>query len=146
MLADSSRLGQVLVNLVINAIDAMPSGGDLTVRVDGGDTDVHLTVSDTGVGIDDHALPRIFEPFFTTKEHGSGLGLSTVHGVVEQLGGRIAVESRVGVGSVFTVTLPRASGIVADDGRRGPGARHHARRRAAATRCSSRRTATFCAA
>jgi two-component system cell cycle sensor histidine kinase/response regulator CckA len=116
VLADSSRLGQVLVNLVINAIDAMPFGGDLVVRVDGGDSDVQLTVSDTGVGIDDHALARIFEPFYTTKEHGSGLGLSTVHGVVEQLGGHIVVESRVGAGSTFTVALPRAGGIDAAAG------------------------------
>jgi len=109
--ADTSRLGQVLVNLVINAIDAMPSGGDLAVLVEDAGADVRLSVTDTGSGIDAHSLPRLFEPFFTTKEHGSGLGLSTVHGVVEQLGGRVTVESSVGTGSTFTVSLPRASGV-----------------------------------
>lgn len=113
--ADTSRLGQVLVSLVINAVDAMPSGGRLTVLVEESGADVRLIVSDTGTGIDEHALPRVFEPFFTTKEHGSGLGLSTAHGVVEQLGGRIVVESVVGTGSTFTVSLPRAGSVATDD-------------------------------
>ena len=113
--ADSSRLGQVIVNLVINAIEAMPSGGELNVLVECRDTDVRLSVSDTGAGIDDLALPRIFEPFFTTKEHGSGLGLATVHGVTEQLGGRVTVESEVGRGSTFVVSLPRVAGAAGGD-------------------------------
>jgi PAS domain S-box-containing protein len=107
---DVGRLGQVLVNLVINAVDAMPSGGDLTVRVDGDEAEVLLSVADTGTGIDDDALPRIFEPFYTTKERGSGLGLATVYGVVEQFGGRVTVESSPGAGSIFVVALPRAVG------------------------------------
>ncbi len=113
--ADSSRLGQVLVNLVINAIDAMPGGGDLAIRVERSAAHVRLTVSDTGAGIDAHALPRIFEPFFTTKEHGTGLGLSTVHGVVEQLGGQVSVASSPGAGATFVVTLPRVRGVVGVD-------------------------------
>lgn len=113
--ADPSRLGQVLVSLVINAVDAMSSGGRLTVLVEDSGADVRLIVSDTGTGIDEHDLPRVFEPFFTTKEHGSGLGLSTAHGVVEQLEGRIVVESVVGTGSTFTVSLPRAGSGATDD-------------------------------
>jgi PAS domain S-box-containing protein len=113
--ADASRLGQVLVSLVINAVDAMPSGGRLTVVVEDAGAEVRLIVSDTGIGIDEHALPRVFEPFFTTKEHGSGLGLSTAHGVVEQLGGRIVVESVLGAGSTFTVSLPRVGSVATDD-------------------------------
>jgi signal transduction histidine kinase len=118
---DRAQLLQVLMNLAINARDAMPSGGELVVRtgtrasvpefgaVDG--PYAVLTVSDSGTGIAAEDLPHIFEPFFTTKEvgEGTGLGLATVHGIVAQSGGSIDVTSEPGVGTTFTISLPSAS-------------------------------------
>jgi PAS domain S-box-containing protein len=115
---DPSELDQILVNLAVNARDAMTQGGVVTIETsrsrvatDDGQTEfVLLTVSDTGAGIADETLPHIFEPFFTTKgERGNGLGLSTVYGIVEQNGGRIEVDSTLGVGTRFSVHLPIAS-------------------------------------
>jgi two-component system, cell cycle sensor histidine kinase and response regulator CckA len=110
---DPSQLDQVLLNLAVNARDAMPKGGTLTIEcrnatgADGGRC-VRLTVSDTGCGMAPEVKARIFEPFFTTKGQGkgTGLGLATVFGIVEQSGGRIAVESRVGIGTTFRIDLP----------------------------------------
>jgi signal transduction histidine kinase/CheY-like chemotaxis protein len=121
--ADHGQIEQVLMNLVVNARDAMPSGGRLRVstsnlgperptRYRTGETPgthfVVLTVSDTGIGMDDETLSRIFEPFFTTKKDGkgSGLGLSTVYGIVEQSGGQIEVDSRPGSGTTFRIYFP----------------------------------------
>jgi len=107
--ADRGQLEQVLVNLAVNAADAMPDGGDLVIRTsEQGDREVILEVQDSGVGIPDELQPRIFEPFFTTKgtDRGIGLGLSVVHGIVTQHGGRVEVKSRVGAGSTFLVALP----------------------------------------
>ncbi|HJQ19594.1 MAG TPA: ATP-binding protein, partial [Gemmatimonadaceae bacterium] len=120
VIADKGQLEQVIINLAINARDAMASGGVLTLGVknarrDGGqgkgDAQVLLTVSDTGSGIPDHIRERVFEPFFTTKEagKGTGLGLSTVYGIVKQSGGTIDLESMVGVGTTFRIALPAAS-------------------------------------
>ncbi len=108
--ADRGQLHQVLVNLTLNAVHAMPDGGRLVVRTGAGDeSEVWLEVSDTGLGIPEAIRERIFEPFFTTKEmgKGTGLGLSVVHGIVTGCGGRIEVESEVGKGSTFRVILPR---------------------------------------
>jgi len=110
VLADPSQLEQVLLNLAVNARDAMPHGGVLTFRTwDGApEESVVLSVEDTGSGIEREILPRIFEPFFTTKEQGkgTGLGLSTVYGIVTQMGGRIEVASTPGAGTAFTIHLP----------------------------------------
>jgi two-component system, cell cycle sensor histidine kinase and response regulator CckA len=121
VMADSNQLEQVLINLCVNARDAMPEGGTLCIElrpVAPGDPNslpgldaVMLTVSDTGTGMDSEVLKRIFEPFFTTKEigKGTGLGLSMVYGIVTQNGGQISVESSVGRGSTFTIVFPVTS-------------------------------------
>jgi signal transduction histidine kinase/CheY-like chemotaxis protein len=120
---DPSLLEQVIVNLVVNGRDAMPRGGRLVIRTrrapsrDGGQVDrgetsqIEIAVSDTGTGIDPAILDRIFEPYFTTKdmEKGTGLGLATVYGIVEQSGGSITVESELGRGTTFTVRLPEVA-------------------------------------
>lgn len=106
---DWHQLGQVLMNLVVNAQDAMPGGGTLTVRTLASDDWVGFEVADTGVGIPPEIRPKLFEPFFTTKPagRGTGLGLSVVHGIVSTHDGRVEVESEVGQGSCFRVWLPR---------------------------------------
>ena len=106
--ADPSQLRQVVVNLVVNAIQAMPGGGKLLVRTLMRPDRVLLVVEDEGVGIDPEAVKQIFLPFFTTKGvgEGTGLGLSVVHGIVTSHGGSIHVESRPGAGARFEVALP----------------------------------------
>jgi CheY-like chemotaxis protein len=104
-------MNQVVMNLALNARDAMPSGGRLTIAVaPSGPEQVELVVADTGTGIDEFSLSRVFEPFFTTKGHGtgSGVGLATVHGIVAQHGGTITVQSTPGSGARFCVALPRS--------------------------------------
>jgi signal transduction histidine kinase len=112
------QLEQIVLNLAINARDAMPSGGKLTIaaraRTDAKPpprTWLELEVSDTGTGMDDGVMAHLFEPFFTTKPpgKGTGLGLSTCYGIVNQLGGSIRASSVVGRGTTFTILLPRAS-------------------------------------
>jgi CheY-like chemotaxis protein len=118
--ADPTQIQQVLMNLAVNARDAMPNGGRLCIEtfnttMDSGSLAavdyVMLAVSDTGTGIDPAVLPRIFEPFFTTKEHGkgTGLGLSMVYGIVQQSGGQVFVYSEPGRGATFKVYLPRVA-------------------------------------
>src|SRR4051794_3590546 len=108
--ADRSQLEQVIINLAINARDAMPTGGTLTIETAAENGYVRLAVTDTGVRMPREVTERIFEPFFTTKEQGqgTGLGLATVHGIVTQSGGRVAVYSEPGLGSTFRVFLPVA--------------------------------------
>jgi two-component system NtrC family sensor kinase len=107
---DPAQIEQVLLALVVNAVDAMPKGGSLGVRTSaaGGGREVVVEVRDDGVGIAPDLLPKIFEPFFTTKEegHGVGLGLAISRGIVERHGGRIEASSDPGRGTVFTVRLP----------------------------------------
>jgi two-component system NtrC family sensor kinase len=108
VLADRGQLDQVIVNLVTNAIDAMPSGGELTLRTRAKGDAVRFSLTDTGVGIPPEQLEHIFMPFHTTKEvgKGTGLGLSVSYGIIQSYGGDILVESRVGEGSTFTVVIP----------------------------------------
>lgn len=112
-----SQLEQVVLNLVVNAGEAMPEGGSLSIetfstRIDG-DHAIGLRVSDTGRGIDPEVRERIFEPFFSTRETGVGLGLSVVYGIVDNAGGEISVDSERGRGTTFEIRLPRATGLVA---------------------------------
>ncbi len=110
--ADGGQLHQVLVNLVVNALQAMPEGGQLTVRTLLDEGDIVLEVQDTGGGIDEKIRRHIFMPFFTTKDvdHGTGLGLAVVHGIVTAHGGTVGVETEVGRGSVFRVRFPVEGG------------------------------------
>ncbi len=110
---DRNQLEQVIVNLIVNARDAMPYGGTLTIATanDEQTDEALLTIRDTGIGMTEETKSRIFDPFFTTKPNGqgSGLGLSTVHGIVAQSGGRIMVSTELGHGTSFCVSLPRAA-------------------------------------
>ncbi|MCS7181969.1 MAG: ATP-binding protein [Thermoanaerobaculum sp.] len=108
---DWHQLGQVLMNLVVNAQDAMPGGGTLTVRTLSQGAWIGVEVRDTGVGIPEEIRPMLFEPFFTTKPawRGTGLGLAVVHGIVAAHRGRVEVESQLGQGSCFQVWLPRST-------------------------------------
>ena len=119
--ADQSQLEQVIMNLATNAREAMPEGGTLTITIDEyqcGDEQAELpageyiclSVSDTGIGMTEETQSRIFEPFFSTRKGGSGLGLSTVYGIVKQSGGYIRVKSAPQQGAIFSVFLPKISG------------------------------------
>src|SRR5256884_8241466 len=125
---DVAQLEQVILNLAVNARDAMPTGGSLTVAVDtvlGPEPQVILTVRDTGGGMEAATRPRISEPFFTTKMagKGTGLGLATVYGIVQQHGGTVGVESAPGRGATFRVVFPRCAiqrpALAADSSRPG---------------------------
>jgi signal transduction histidine kinase len=108
IVVDQSQMHQVLINLVVNAIQAMPEGGSLTIQTELSDGELCLSVEDTGTGMDESVIEKIFIPFFTTKDvnEGTGLGLSVVHGIATSHGGSVTVESKVGSGSRFTVRLP----------------------------------------
>ncbi len=130
--ADPGQIEQVIMNLAVNARDAMPAGGTLMIEIRAVEVDgamkekdlslepgryVQLSMSDTGEGMDEATLQRIFEPFFTTKKvgRGTGLGLSTVFGIVSQSGGTIRVDSTVGMGTTFKIWFPRVENAVQAD-------------------------------
>lgn len=102
----ADAMQQVFLNLFLNALDAMPEGGALRIRTERAGDEVRIAFSDTGVGIAPEDLGKLFEGFYSTKEEGLGLGLFICQGIVQQHGGQISVESEVGVGSTFTVSLP----------------------------------------
>jgi len=110
VIGDFNQLQQCVINLIFNAIDAMPTGGNLLISAgsDSNGRSVQITVNDSGHGIAKDDMPRLFEPFFTTKREGQGvgLGLSTVFGIVESFGGSVSVDSRPGQGAAFTIRLP----------------------------------------
>ena len=110
--ADESQLQQIVLNLAVNARDAMPDGGTLRIAVDVAPSgDARLSVSDTGLGIPERLRPRIFDPFFTTKPRGqgTGLGLAVVHGIVNEHGGRVDVHSAEAEGTTFEVSFPKVA-------------------------------------
>jgi signal transduction histidine kinase len=105
---DASQITQILANLIINAIHAMPDGGIITVTASVTEDTVQMIVQDTGTGMDQKTIEQIFLPFFTTKDvdMGTGLGLSVVHGIVSAHGGTVDVSSKIGQGSIFTINFP----------------------------------------
>ncbi len=117
VLGDTLRLAQVVINLVQNAIQYTPAGGSVSVMVESTSAGTHLKVADTGIGISATDLPRVFERFFRADrarsggEGRTGLGLAISQAIIQAHGGRIAVESTFGVGTCFTVHLPRAETI-----------------------------------
>ncbi|HEX2168034.1 MAG TPA: PAS domain S-box protein [Longimicrobiales bacterium] len=130
--ADRGQIEQVVMNLIVNARDALPHGGEVRLATKALEVEddslehrrgvspgtyIQIAVSDNGVGMDEAVMTRIFEPFFTTKEQGkgTGLGLPTAHGIVSQSGGRILADSELGSGSTFRVLLPKAAGVVEDE-------------------------------
>jgi signal transduction histidine kinase len=128
VLIDRSQLGQVILNLAVNARDAMPNGGKLTIQstnvaLDGQYESQHagvppgdyvlLQISDTGIGMDETTKRRVFDPFFTTKTAGSGLGLATVYGIVNQSGGHVWLYSELGVGTTFKLYFPSTTAMPA---------------------------------
>jgi len=106
--ADAAQINQVLVNLVVNSVQAMPEGGKLTVRTFASKDHVGLVVEDTGIGMSEEVKKQVFIPFFTTKDidQGTGLGLAVVHGIVTAHRGSITVESEIGCGTRFEIRMP----------------------------------------
>jgi two-component system, sporulation sensor kinase E len=106
VLLDERYMKQAILNLVKNALAAMPGGGRLLLKAEGQPDEVRITISDSGTGIAEENLPKIFEPYFTTKDNGTGLGLTITFKIVKEHGGEITVDSKPGQGSSFTITLP----------------------------------------
>src|ERR1035438_7539515 len=104
--ADPEQLGRALLNLVLNALDAMPQGGAITLRTRPSEAGARIEVSDTGQGLTEEECSRLFTPYYTTKQHGTGLGLAIVQSVVSDHHGRISVESTKDEGTTFRIELP----------------------------------------
>jgi signal transduction histidine kinase len=107
ILGDADLLHRALQNLVLNAIDAMPQGGELTIRTRTLLSVIEISVSDTGSGLTPEECARLFTPYYTTKQHGTGLGLAIVQSVVSDHGGKISVDSAKDKGTTFRIELPR---------------------------------------
>jgi signal transduction histidine kinase len=105
--ADPELLHRAVSNLVLNAMDAMPQGGTLTLRTQQDNDHAYIEVADTGTGLTPEECERIFTPYYTSKAHGTGLGLAIVQSVVSDHGGRISVRSQSGQGTTFTIQLPK---------------------------------------
>ncbi len=105
---DADLFKQALLNLLLNAQQAMPDGGEITLQASAGDSGVSLSVIDTGKGMTPEVAAKVFRPFFSTRQGGTGLGLATTRKIVEAHGGTIEVQSEVGRGSKFTIHLPAA--------------------------------------
>jgi two-component system NtrC family sensor kinase len=103
---DGNRLSQVIVNIVLNAADAMSGGGTLTIRSRVQNGSLAIDFEDTGIGIDKENLERIFEPFYSTKEDGTGLGLAVSYSIIRKLNGSLIAESEPSKGSRFVISLP----------------------------------------
>jgi len=106
IITDKNQLSQVFVNMILNAVDAMPDGGTLTIRSLAKNSDIEVEFEDTGIGISKENMARVFDPFFTTKDKGTGLGLSVSYSIMKRLGGDISVESEEGVGTKFKIRIP----------------------------------------
>jgi two-component system, NtrC family, sensor kinase len=113
--ADFGQIRQAIVNILVNACDAMPQGGVLTVstRVLPGGEKAEIRISDTGIGITKDKLSKVLDPFFTTKDKGTGLGLSVVYGIVQRHGGALSIESEAGHGTTVSIALPLVTAAVA---------------------------------
>lgn len=109
LVCDADQLEQAIVALLVNAVEAMSDGGTLTVKIEGTEESVQITIGDTGVGIPEDVIPHIFEPFYSLKEetNGAGLGLAVTYGIVQRHHGMIQVESEIGRGTTFRIELPR---------------------------------------
>jgi two-component system NtrC family sensor kinase len=111
--ADFGQIRQALVNILINACDAMLQGGTLRVRSQAAGGRVEIVIEDTGIGISPENMKKVMDPFFTTKEKGTGLGLSVVYGIVERHGGTLRLDSAPGRGTTVTISLPEAAAAAA---------------------------------
>jgi two-component system NtrC family sensor kinase len=105
-MADGNLIKQVVLNVVMNALQAMPEGGRLAIAVERVGPAAQIRVADTGCGITPEDRERIFDPFYTTKTEGTGLGLSVCYGIVQRHGGEIEVDSEIGVGTTLKIRLP----------------------------------------
>jgi PAS domain S-box-containing protein len=110
---DKGQIQQTLINLILNAVESTDTGGVVRVStsLDVRRKELLITISDTGEGIPDEIIDKIFDPFFTTKDDGNGLGLAITHGIIEQHGGTIGVQSKMGEGTAFTIRLPKENGV-----------------------------------
>ena len=116
LLCNSTEIREVFVNIINNALDAMPDGGCISFSTWSKDDNVFVSITDTGVGMSDDILKNIFDPFFTTKiASGTGLGMSTSYGIMSRHGGKINVESQVGKGSTFTLQFPIATSSISSE-------------------------------
>jgi two-component system sensor histidine kinase PilS (NtrC family) len=107
---DPQKMRQVFWNLGLNAVEAMPEGGELVISTGSTNTTVEIAFQDSGIGIEEHNMERIFYPFFTTKENGTGLGLAIAYRIIEEHAGTLSVKSNPGFGTTFEVILPKTNG------------------------------------